>query len=201
MRRKKLEMILDSLEDHPSPKPELEQYTLPGRIAADLLFWAYSMGDIEGKIVYDLGCGTGRLAIGAKLLGARRVVGVDVDPVAIEIARKNAERLGLEIEWIVADVSQVEGEADTVVQNPPFGCQRRGADRIFLEKALKIARVVYSIHRAGTEEFIERFVEECGGRIVGSLPVRIPIKWRFPFHRREVEEFDAVIYRIASTQR
>ena len=55
----------------------------------------------------DLGCGTGRLGLGAAFLGAEEVVGIDIDPVAIKIAQKNAEKAGLtdKVQWINGDVS------------------------------------------------------------------------------------------------
>ncbi len=58
-----------------------------------------------GSTVLDLGCGSGILAIGAALLGARDVVGTDIEAVAIEVARTNAEiNATPEIEWRVGDV-------------------------------------------------------------------------------------------------
>ena len=56
---------------------------------------AYTHGDIVDKSVLDLGCGTGRLGLGAAFLGAKEVVGIDIDPVAIKTARENAEKAGL----------------------------------------------------------------------------------------------------------
>ena len=43
----------------------------------------------------DLGCGSGILSIAALLLGAKRAVGVDIDPIAEKIARENAELNGI----------------------------------------------------------------------------------------------------------
>lgn len=48
--------------------------------------------------VLDLGCGSGILAIAAAKLGARSVTAADIEPLAVEIARENAHRNGLEIE-------------------------------------------------------------------------------------------------------
>lgn len=45
-----------------------------------------------GMRVLDLGCGSGILAILAAKLGAERVVGVDTDPEAVQVARENAAR-------------------------------------------------------------------------------------------------------------
>lgn len=67
--------------------------------------------------ILDLGCGSGILAIGAAKLGASRVAGVDIEPVAIEVARLNGE-LNHEtgIEWRVGDVlDEFPGERWAVV--------------------------------------------------------------------------------------
>jgi ribosomal protein L11 methyltransferase len=45
--------------------------------------------------VLDLGCGTGLLAIGAAMLWKRRVIGSDIDPVAVEVTRENARANGV----------------------------------------------------------------------------------------------------------
>ncbi len=45
--------------------------------------------------VVDVGCGSGILSLAALKLGAGRAVGVDVDPVAVAVARQNAARNGL----------------------------------------------------------------------------------------------------------
>lgn len=54
----------------------------------------------------DLGCGSGILAIAAVKLGASRVVAVEIDEVALEVARKNAQRHDCadRIEFLAADV-------------------------------------------------------------------------------------------------
>ncbi|MEY2341754.1 50S ribosomal protein L11 methyltransferase [Acidithiobacillus sp. IBUN Pt1247-S3] len=44
-----------------------------------------------GETVLDYGCGSGILAIAALLLGAESAVGVDTDPVALEVAGENAQ--------------------------------------------------------------------------------------------------------------
>ncbi|MCG7533141.1 50S ribosomal protein L11 methyltransferase [Psychrobium sp. MM17-31] len=52
--------------------------------------------DLTGKTVVDFGCGSGILAIAALKLGAARVVGVDIDPQAIQASKENAKRNGVE---------------------------------------------------------------------------------------------------------
>ena len=56
---------------------------------------AADLGLLEGARVLDVGCGSGILAIAAAKLGARSVLGVDTDPIAIEATLANAGRNGL----------------------------------------------------------------------------------------------------------
>ena len=48
--------------------------------------------DLTDKTVVDFGCGSGILAIAALKLGAKRVIGIDIDPQAIQASQANAER-------------------------------------------------------------------------------------------------------------
>ncbi len=199
MKKKQLEIMLQKLASHPDPSAELEQYMTPGDVAATLLDLARVQGDIEGKIVCDLGCGTGRLAIGAALLGAAKVVGVDCDERALEVAYENAEKAGVDVEWVNCDVEEFEApNVTTVVENPPFGVQKKGADMKFLGKALKLGEVVYSIHKATPDnrEFITNRVEEMGGEISDRMELTFHIPRQFEFHTRNVYRFAIDLYRI-----
>lgn len=193
MKKKDLEILLEGLEMFNNPQLSLEQYPTPPVLASELLFLAYLRGDLKG-VVYDLGCGHGILAIGAKLLGAKQVIGVDVDAKALMVARRNAEKLGVEIEFIHSSVEDIEGTADTVVMNPPFGIQKRYADRIFLDKALEIGKVIYSIHSRGSEEFIKEYVKPA--RVTDVAYFQIPMKKIYKFHRKDVEYIYVEVYRI-----
>jgi ribosomal protein L11 methyltransferase len=64
--------------------------------------------DIQGKTVIDYGCGSGILAIAAALLGAKKVIGVDLDPQALEATQANAERNGVEIETFLPEDCPIE---------------------------------------------------------------------------------------------
>jgi len=57
----------------------------------------------QGLTVLDYGCGSGILAMVAKKLGAVEVVGVDIDPQAIESARYNSERNHCEVDYYVPE--------------------------------------------------------------------------------------------------
>ena len=54
--------------------------------------------DVKDKVVIDYGCGSGILAIAAALLGAKKVIGVDTDPQALEATQANAKRNGVTID-------------------------------------------------------------------------------------------------------
>jgi len=49
----------------------------------------------RGDLVIDVGCGSGILAIAAARMGARQVVAIDADPLAVDVARENVERNGV----------------------------------------------------------------------------------------------------------
>jgi len=201
VRRLDLERALLQVEPHPSPKAYLEQYTVPTDVAAELLFIAaYVHDDITEKIVADLGCGTGRLAIGAVLIDAGEAVGVDIDKAAVRTAKKNAEKLGIKGKtgWIVGDIDVLNGMFNTVLQNPPFGVQRRSADRKFLLKALRVAPRVYSLHKSGegNRAFIKRFIEGHGGKVTGIFPMKLNIPRLFKFHTKRRHEVKVDLYRI-----
>jgi putative methylase len=199
MKKKELEILLERLDDIPEPDADREQYATPATVAAELLHFAFLNGDIEGRTVYDLGCGNGILGIGAKVLGAHAVIGVDSDEKALEVALQNCKKLGVEVELRRGDVRRaVEGAGDTVVMNPPFGAQRqnRHADRVFLERALAIAPVVYSILNAGSEPFVRSILPPV---TIQRFPVAFTLKRRFWFHKKDRKVIQADIYRIERT--
>lgn len=69
-----------------------------------------------GETVLDYGCGSGILAIAALKLGAKRAVGIDIDSDAVAIARVNAERNGVEGEFLEGG-APLTFTADLVVAN------------------------------------------------------------------------------------
>lgn len=68
----------------------------------------------------DMGAGSAILSIAAAKLGAANVTGIDVDPVAVEVAQANVEHSGLEnkIKIVRGDSPrQYEGSADIIIAN------------------------------------------------------------------------------------
>ncbi len=222
VRKLDLEMLLAQIEPHPSPRPSLEQYTIPADVAATMLYVAaYTYNDIIDKTVLDLGCGTGRLALGAALLGSKQVVGVDIDKTAIRMTFENSVKIKLKnkVQCIAADIDAVHGRFDTVLQNPPFGVQKRKADRKFLEKALEVGNNIYSLHKGLDKDksfikklkasgsnlvpvpplpFLRRVIERHGGKIKVAYAMLMMIPHIFHFHTKIKHEFTAHLYVIES---
>jgi putative methylase len=222
IRKLDLEFFLSRIKPNQSPKVYLEQYTISESIAATMLhIAAYSNNDIIGKSVLDLGCGTGRLALGAKFLGAKTVVGIDIDKSAIKTAYENKEFSGLlDVQWVVGSMNAVLGSFDTVLQNPPFGVQVPTADRVFLEKALQVGNSVYSFHnhpkvdkqlfkqlkasrgllQVSASSFLEGFIQKCGGEILAVYALLMSIPRMFDFHTKVRHDFVIDLYVIKKTK-
>lgn len=79
--------------------------------------------DLAGSKVVDYGCGSGILAVAALKLGARRALGVDNDPQALDASRDNARRNGIaDSDFTVVlpgheTIAQWQDQADLVVAN------------------------------------------------------------------------------------
>ncbi len=201
VRRIDLERFLQRIPPHPSPKAALEQYTISVDVAAETLFLAaYVHNDIVGRTIIDLGCGTGRLALGAVFLGAADSVGVDIDKAAIKAAKENSYRLNMKekTSWILGDIDALHGSFHTVVQNPPFGVQKRGADRRFVLTALELARVVYSLHKSGESNraFIKKFIERHRGKVTSIFQMKLDIQRQFQFHTERKHTVIVDLYRM-----
>ena len=192
-RIKSVESCLQQLKSFVSLNVCLEQYQTPPRLASELL--GMIRCDIEGKTILDLGCGTGILGFGCILLGASRVVGVDVDSAAIEVAKQNAEKVGLssdDISFVVKDVNEMAIsdfpllKFDTVVMNPPFGTKKEsGVDYEFVQKGLQFANKVYSLHKSSTRNF---WINKVGWEVkILESSISFCIANTYKFHK-EVEK-------------
>ena len=201
-RKKHLEMRLQSVPAHPRPKVGLEQYTTPSIIASDLIWNAYSLGDVEGKNIVDLGCGTGVFAIGSALMGANSSLGVDIDEDSIRLAIDVRDKLNVDnLDFIVSDICRFNGsfDADTVFQNPPFGSQRNadsGQDLKFVKRAVELnPEVLYSFHMASTEEFLIKFYSDNNLEITHIFRYKFPIPKIYEFHTKEKADVDVIVLR------
>ena len=201
-KKRHLEMLMQSIPSHPKPKVGLEQYTTPSIIASDLLWNAFSLGDVENKNIVDLGCGTGIFAIGSSLLGANSSIGIDIDEDSIELARHSSDKLNAsEIKFIVSDINDLDEclNADTVFQNPPFGSQKKadaGQDLNFVKKACELnPEVLYSFHMASTEEFLMKYYAENDLKITHIFRYKFPIPKIYDFHTKESRDVSVIVIR------
>ena len=108
--------------------------------------------------VLDIGCGSGRYAVALCRSGASRVVGLDVAPAMVELARREVERAGFAArsEFLLGDFHDYrsEEEFDVVLAMGYFD---------YLENPLS---------------HLQRMVAVCRGRIFASFPKRW--EWRAP---------------------
>ena len=207
MSKSRLAIVLSGLEGFSKPKVRQEQYVMDSEIGASVLWNAYLLGDIEGKVIADLGCGTGLLGIGSLLLGAKHVFFVDSDENALETAENNISKVKSEgysfgkPEFICKDIEKLNLKANVVIQNPPFGTQVKHNDVFFLEVALKIAHVVYSFHKSETKAFLEGFSAKKNAKITHVWDFKFPLKATFSFHRRQIHRIGVSCLRFSSFYR
>ncbi len=193
--KRKLEVVLESLEGFKNPKIELEQYVTPPKLAAFIVTNAKLLGDLNTTVV-DLGCGTGILSIASSLLGAYSV-GFDIDCEAVKIAKRNAKRLGVDVDFVVSRIEDVfVKEKVTTVMNPPFGIHRRHADKPFLQKAFEISDVIYTIHCAGSEKFVKSLAKSHGFEITHLWRFLIPLKKTYSFHEKPFRDIAVEVFRL-----
>jgi ribosomal protein L11 methyltransferase len=87
--------------------------------------------DLVGKTVVDFGCGSGILSLAALKLGAKKVIGIDIDPQALQASKANAERNGVEDRLaLFLPKDQPTLKADVVVANILAGPLRELAPTI-----------------------------------------------------------------------
>ena len=195
MKQVMLEIELSKLKDTNRKKVSLEQYSTPSTIAAKMLYYALSEDRIRDKVVADFGSGNGIFAIGASLLGAKKVYAVEKDQSAIDVAKENSKALGCEVEFIHSDIRDFKVRVDTVIMNPPFGSQRRDADIPFIEKALEFSKDFYILLNYKAGDFLERIIEGKG-EISWDEVVEIPLAHSYDFHRKEIETIRARMTRV-----
>lgn len=198
--KRRLEIILSKIPLPKNLKRELEQYPTPSSLAARILWIAYTTyDDISNRFVLDLGTGNGIFAIGAAVLGARYVLGVDVDFSILLFAKKYVETLDLSnVDFYCNDVEylNLKRKVDTVVQNPPFGVYKPGRDILFLDSAVKIANVVYSIHKLETLDYVISYLERKGLKTEILFQDFIPIPPLYPKHREKWHLVNIFVVRV-----
>lgn len=88
---------------------------------------------VERLKVLDIGTGSGCIAIALKKAHPEwQVTGIDISEEAIEVAKENAKRNGVEVEFLVADIFNLQSpisnlQYDIIVSNPPYICESEKA--------------------------------------------------------------------------
>ena len=81
---------------------------------------------------------------------------------------------------------------------PPFGAQdgNEHADRAFLATAADIADVSYSVHNAGSQEFVEAFADDNDGEVTHAFAAQFDLDRQFDHHAADRQEIDTEVFRI-----
>lgn len=197
-----LAVALSKLKGFNAGKVRLEQYITDSEVAATILWFAYMKESVYGKIIGDLGAGTGILGIGTLLLGAKRVYFVEIDGEAMEIAKNNYESIKSEYNmpgeaiFINKDISEFNEKIDVIVENPPFGVKNEHSDRVFLKKAVKLAPVIYTLHKSESKKFIEAFCRDNGFRLAEEITLVFPLKASLKFHKKKIHRFNVSLFEL-----
>ena len=197
MRRSELLRHLERVPPFARPRADLEQVLTPAEAAATLLATAERLDGLTGRSVLDLGCGTGRLAIGAALLGAGTVRGIDVDAGAIDLGREAARTAGVSVSFDVAEVGEARPPAELVLMNPPFGAQKRHSDRPFWDAAYASAtRGIYAFALRDSRSFIARGAVARAAQVLVVEPIPWALPRTFPHHARRRVDLNVDLWAI-----
>ena len=199
--KKKLAIVLSKLKQFDNPKVILEQYSTDSEVAAEILWKAYMNGDIEGKIIADLGCGPGIFGIGAALLGAKKVFFIDKDQSAIDTTELNVIDVGIEncvLDVKKIDVSDFKKKVDVVLMNPPFGTKVKHHDKVFLKKAMQVSKIIYSIHKITSKKFIEEFSKDNGFKVDYVIPFDLRLRKAMKHHKKPAVFVNVGLWRLSS---
>lgn len=200
--KKWLEIIVSKVPGFKTPKEELEQYVTPADIVADVVWTAFMAGEVRDHVVYDLGCGTGRIALALSMVEPKYVVCSDVDEDTLLIASEVlTENSPVPYDLVLADLREAppfRGSDCVVVMNPPFGVKSRGADIDFLKTALTTCNTVYSIHKLseGLREVLNKVTGSLNSRYEVLKTIKFPLRASISKHRKKVVLIDSVIIKV-----
>lgn len=122
---------------------------------------------VEGKLVYDLFCGTGTITQ-ALALRAKKVIGVEIVEEAVEAAKVNAELNELDnCEFLAGDVfdvlDNIEEKPDVIVVDPPrMGIQNKSLSKIV---SYGVKQIIYISCNPKTLADNLQFMQESGYKV------------------------------------
>lgn len=119
-----LQYVLGSVEFHGMRLHVGPAVLIPRPETEELVELILASGKQRMRIL-DIGTGSGCIALALKrALSKSEVFGMDVSKAALAVARRNGEKLGLEVNWVHEDIlsegSRLPGQLDLVVSNPPY---------------------------------------------------------------------------------
>lgn len=118
--------------------------------------------DLVGKTVVDFGCGSGILSLAALKLGAKQVIGIDIDPQALQASLENAKRNQCEDRLaLFLPKDQPEFKADVVVANILAGPLRELAPVIINYLASNGVLALSGVLEEQAEQLQTQYAEFC----------------------------------------
>lgn len=210
--QKQLSVVLSRLEGFRNSKVSLEQYSTDSNVAASLLWNADLIDSLDEKTVLDLGCGTGILGLGGLFLDVGKIFLVDKDESALAVLKENIRFIDEEFmkidrkrykiinkdieELSSADLSKLK--IDIIIMNPPFGVKDKHADKRFLQVAFSTRKVVYSIHKVESRDFLEKFAKDNGYKLTHFWQYELPLKKTYSFHKKPVKKIRVCVCRFST---
>ncbi len=198
---KEIGIIISQLSGFTTPSRKIEQYETDGETIN--FFLTKALRDIRDSMILDLGSGTGFLSFACALAGAKFVLGVEIDKNALIVSKYNLQKIleiGYEIRvsFICCDVENFypKKKFDVCVMNPPFGIQKKFADRIFLKKAFETSDIIWTFLSKDSKPFVEAFANENEFEISQYFKTKIQLKKKFHFHKKKTEFIEVDLYRI-----
>jgi predicted RNA methylase len=124
----------------------------------------------KNDVVYDLGCGDGRIPIAAAVRYGARGVGIDVDPRRIDESRANAKTAGVEhlVEFQLEDVMKADVSKATVVTLYLLSSSNAKLRPILQSQLRQGSRIVSHAFSMGTDwpaDKVDQFTSERGDEV------------------------------------
>jgi SAM-dependent methyltransferase len=187
-----------------APKLDVPYVPTPEPVVAKML----EMADVKaGDVVYDLGCGDGRIVIAAvRDRGAARGVGVDIDPQRIAESNENAKQAGVSdrVKFVTEDLFKMDfSEADVVAMYLLSSINERLRPTI-LELRPGTRIVSHAFRMGDWEPDAQAQVAESGGQNVyfWIVPAKVQGTWKWeaqtPQGKKPVELSLSQKYQIIS---
>lgn len=161
-------LVPASLTVRAAPSQSLAPYVpTPEDVVARMLILA---GTTRDDIVYDLGCGDGRIPIAAAKTFGARGVGIDIDPRRIQESRQNAAAAGVEhlVEFRLGDALAADVSPATVVTLYMLGSGNAALRPLLTRQLRPGARIVshaFSMGPTWPADKVDQFVSARGDEV------------------------------------